>query len=197
MKVFLFFPSDDGDSLNGIRDFGNANYVLNQGMQPDGIQGSPFLLHMHPIARGPFHMNSWFNFSSISDGLSNTFAVGERDTKHEGSLWLGVGIPADGPYGTTRGIGRTHIHLNIPVTNNDLGQVIDPLTRDMKGFSSRHPGGANFCLLDGSVRFVSDTINSVNDATVWAYNTGITDGSKIGVYQCFSVRDDGRSVSLP
>lgn len=199
-------PSDDGGPVNTCRGFGNiatfkldqakypignANYVLNQGMQPDGVGGGN--VHQKPIPRGPFYMNSWFNFSSVDDGLSNTFAAGERDTKHESSVWVGVGVAEDIQYGTPRGVGRTHTPLNAPVTHNASGQVQE--ITGMKGFASRHPGGAHFCLLDGSVRFVSDTINS--DTTSWGAWTGITNDAAIGVYQCLSVRNDGRSVSVP
>jgi prepilin-type processing-associated H-X9-DG protein len=45
---------------------------------------------------------------------------------------------------------------------------------DAQGFRSRHPGGAQFCLADGSVRFISDSIDNV------FYRTSCTrDGAEI------------------
>jgi prepilin-type processing-associated H-X9-DG protein len=38
-----------------------------------------------------------------------------------------------------------------------------------KGVSSSHAGGANGALLDGSVRFVSETIQQNNSTSVWVY----------------------------
>ena len=46
------------------------------------------------------------------------------------------------------------------------------------GFMSRHAGGANFCLVDGSVRFVSDT----NDLTTYRNLATISGGEPIGAY---------------
>jgi prepilin-type processing-associated H-X9-DG protein len=34
------------------------------------------------------------------------------------------------------------------------------LSRARRGFSSEHPGGAQFALADGSVRFISETIDA-------------------------------------
>ena len=52
---------------------------------------------------------------------------------------------------------------NLPL-NNLLS--VDPSTLnlgfwwDQQGFRSRHPGGAQFCLADGSVRFVAESVDN-------------------------------------
>ena len=46
------------------------------------------------------------------------------------------------------------------------------------GFRSRHPGGATFCLADGSVHFVSETIDRT-------------------LYRALSTKDGGEVALLP
>ena len=70
--------------------------------------------------------------------------------------------------------------------------------------SSFHPGGANFAFIDGSVRFLKDTIDS------WSYDpqsgvpTGVTlngqgifvpGPSSLKVYQALSTRNGGEVIS--
>ena len=56
-------------------------------------------------------------------------------------------------------------------------------------FSSRHPGGANFVLADGSVRFISETINHTETPYVppvaWA---------TVGTFQRLCSRNDGQTL---
>ncbi|OHB77930.1 MAG: hypothetical protein A2W31_16415 [Planctomycetes bacterium RBG_16_64_10] len=71
---------------------------------------------------------------------------------------------------------------------------------NMHLFSSHHPGGANFCFVDGSVRFVPETIHSDHAGL----NTGNTADpgefmeaaaqDKVGVYQLLGVINDGKSI---
>jgi prepilin-type N-terminal cleavage/methylation domain-containing protein/prepilin-type processing-associated H-X9-DG protein len=82
--------------------------------------------------------------SSVTDGTSSTFMIGE-DTptanNHSAAFY------ANGDYASC------HAPLNffpIPPRPDDWWDVMS--------FRSRHPGGANFCLVDGSVRFINDAI---------------------------------------
>ncbi len=82
-------------------------------------------------------------FASITDGLSNTLMVGEDVVKHNASS---AAYYANGDYCACHG--PINFKPN-PPTPLDWGNVTT--------FRSNHPGGAQFCLADGSVRFISDS----------------------------------------
>lgn len=123
------------------------------------------------------------SFRDISDGTSNTFAAGERNGGNKGcrsAMWAGAGnsrsTDAAGIYTT---VGDIQVKLNHP-------------TKDTcrYGFSSPHPGGANFVLCDGAVKFISETIE---------FNTGGLSGgvytpSQLGTYNKLGIRNDGQPV---
>ena len=101
------------------------------------------------------------NMAKILDGTSNTFAVGEavpRWCTHTWWWWFN---------GTTATCG---VPLNYKSINIQTNAAATLETRwgdwgNNYSFMSRHPGGANFGLCDGSVAFVSETI----DLTVYRH----------------------------
>lgn len=107
------------------------------------------------------------SMASIQDGTSNTFMLGETDFSPQGvpSTSYG-GVWAFGYIGYAWG--STHHPFN-----NHRN------TRTVYGaFRSEHPGGANFAMCDGSVKFVADGIDEV-------------------MYDGFATRNGGEVVEEP
>ena len=95
------------------------------------------------LTNGMFYSNSTTRFASITDGTSNTIAMGERGIPDALNIgWMLCGSNEDAfismEYGLTPGDGS--------------GAHNDP-------YWSRHHGGAHFLLSDGSVRFIIDNVD--------------------------------------
>jgi prepilin-type N-terminal cleavage/methylation domain-containing protein/prepilin-type processing-associated H-X9-DG protein len=194
--VFLC-PSDDGaktfqvDSLgdgppysNGLTAsggpvmVGRSNYVGVFGqpeITPDpgflNPQQDPYRTAPH---RGMFCRNFAVKMSDVTDGTSNTLFVGERSSSLAYATWTGAvtggQVPPKSPNPYSYGpegapvliLGHTGDARDSPAhTPNSAVTHVDD-------FWSWHPQGANFLLVDGSVRQINDTINP---QVYWALGT--------------------------
>jgi prepilin-type N-terminal cleavage/methylation domain-containing protein/prepilin-type processing-associated H-X9-DG protein len=120
---------------------------------------------------GVLYCNAAVRLTDITDGTSNTLAVGERPCT--GDLYIGWGFS---PYGWGHGEGDTvlgtrdaTIAANVGdlATNVGLTAPRQPATTgeiDAAHFWSFHTGGANFLCCDGSVRFLAYAANPVMPA---------------------------------
>lgn len=125
--------ADEGHKLFPIA---KANYL--------GVFGS-LEIHDSPYnGNGLFYGNSRVRFGDVSDGLSNTFMIGERDNRRGGSIWHGYISDASDP--AARFLGSAD-----HTPNHRSGHFED--------FASRHTGGVNFVLGDCSTHFISDGID--------------------------------------
>jgi len=94
--------------------------------------------------------------ASITDGLSNTFMIGEAVPRWCTHTWW---FHFNGVTATCA------IPLNVRAQCQNTGNRVVDLNAcwtdwgNNYSFMSRHPGGANFALGDGAVRFVSDNID--------------------------------------
>jgi prepilin-type processing-associated H-X9-DG protein len=160
---FLRCPADTTADTNPVRDeFGTSNYSGNYG--DAALPGS---VDAEKKANGILYWNSSVAIRHITDGTSNVFLAGERCVASAAAIWMGVRSNQNAGDAATACAHAAR-----------LNTVLD-------SFSSRHEGGASFLLCDGSVRFISDSIDSQPG----------TDLPK-GLYQKLAHKSDGQPVNL-
>jgi prepilin-type N-terminal cleavage/methylation domain-containing protein/prepilin-type processing-associated H-X9-DG protein len=123
-------------------------------------------------ARAMFGENSTTRVSDVTDGTSNTLALGET------TLDVYNGRTACWGY---RAWVMTGIDMRYGINDWSFGTYITPLPGRLGSWGragSLHPSGAQFCFADGSVRFIDQ-------------NTNLTLLTKLGYMA------DGSTVSLP
>jgi prepilin-type N-terminal cleavage/methylation domain-containing protein/prepilin-type processing-associated H-X9-DG protein len=171
----------DGESHSdgyGVR-AARSNYVASFG---DFWQKSSYAWTWDDYAgNGVFGSNTAVRIRDISDGTGKTLAIGERSSKAFASIWAGV----DG----WNHCEREGVPMVMATTFYPMNSDPDPyyLSCDAKGaagFGSMHPGGANFVMADGAVRYISENINFVVSNKV----------ANIGTFQRLSRRSDGLKV---
>jgi prepilin-type N-terminal cleavage/methylation domain-containing protein/prepilin-type processing-associated H-X9-DG protein len=152
-------PSDTGPALNPVRyDHAMSNYRAIMGPNGADINPSYGLAIGDQDLGGVMFQNSKVRIETISDGTSNTLAVGE-------CMWDGTPVGTAGDVQKRAAIwaGMTGLHPAPGATANslwisDIMWWMDQTSATINGtapqaFSSRHPGGAFFGYCDGSVRF--------------------------------------------
>lgn len=145
--------------------------------------------HLSKKNNGLFYGESATRIRDVTDGTSNTFAFGERTA-------FGANLQKDASWPSWCGPGGSGAMNTVSTAVSDKLN----LKTGNGAFSSQHPGGAMFCFVDGSVRFISETISS-DKAGLQTGNTGdpalfvqAAAQGKVGTYQLLGVRDDGQPI---
>lgn len=200
-------PSDPDDGTSGrglwapgitgvqppelIQGYAKSNYAAVNGYGMTGfdpyfwmyIRPNRSMLQRPRNEDGMFRANTVTRIRDITDGTSQTFAVGERaqfgtqESAPFGAIWL-------------RNFNRVFVNAGgtqraIAFSANSVSGVVHPQrlinttvngSLTSSGFSSVHDDGAFFVMADGSARFVSETI----DAAVYVNLGTYADGNVIG-----------------
>lgn len=118
-----------------------------------GFQQGSNDCHADTRCRGIFFRQSFqrpVKLRDITDGTSNTFMVGED-------------LPDYNAHSTAFYANGSWASCNIPPNNLisfDPSQIQLDAWWDQQGFKSHHPGGLQFCLADGSVRFMVESASN-------------------------------------
>ena len=177
---------------DGTRDYKRAvvrahNSVENLGIWNEGTRQTPMGMKSQPLAVKPAGCMQSITgkvYKTTSDPtafpIQTAFCANRQDGRGYNAAWTNVFHTILGP--------------NSPsCTVNDNGDVLFDYPAFVAA-TSNHPGGVNVGLLDGSVRFVSD---SVNCTTAGADPQGVYTGkSPYGVWGAMGTRDGGETVSL-
>ncbi|QEG40151.1 DUF1559 domain-containing protein [Roseimaritima ulvae] len=154
---------------SGTPDVSMLHYAVYYGLPEPSFDGAIVPIKTYLAAGetpGPNHRHPT-KFRDVLDGTSNTFLAGETDFMPAGvpSTSYG-GVWAYGYAGYSWG--STHHRFN---RHDNTSTVYG-------AFRSQHPGGAEFALVDGSVRFLAETVDNV-------------------IYQAVSTRAGSEVATLP
>lgn len=184
--------------------FGRSSYLGVVGWSLTPVNPSGLIVNTPPQTstyRGIFGGNSRVNIGAMTDGTSNCIVIGERYTPNAGGsspgpqpvghgVWAGCPNPltVDGlasifgdtaattnlaPNAATAQLASGSTSYRINGNNNgtaNRGQT--------SGFGSLHVGGCHFLIGDGTVRFISENL----DTTIYRNLGTINDGNPIGEF---------------
>jgi prepilin-type N-terminal cleavage/methylation domain-containing protein/prepilin-type processing-associated H-X9-DG protein len=159
---------------------------------------------------GVMFQESSVTYASVTDGTSNTLAMGERalgrydPTTQQTWCWWVSGLRTQ--FTTMWPMNPMLKQPAYSPTGSGSTTVGGTTTSYVVSASSFHPGGCNFAFCDGSVRFLKNSIDTwsndpttglpvgtVTDPTTGAFS--LAPGAKVGVYQALSTRSGGEVIS--
>jgi prepilin-type N-terminal cleavage/methylation domain-containing protein/prepilin-type processing-associated H-X9-DG protein len=134
-----------------------------------GNAGSRGVYWQYATLDGMFWLNSKVRIADVVDGTSNTLFFGERyhydvnwdtaQSQNGGSLINTYGGWAwANPYAMEDHTESAYSPINYMIPAGTTQITYDLSDARLNAWGSGHPGGANFALVDGSVRFISATV---------------------------------------
>jgi prepilin-type N-terminal cleavage/methylation domain-containing protein/prepilin-type processing-associated H-X9-DG protein len=186
--AFAAYQGVSGISHRGGHTYsGNTGDYATKNDEIDPTTGRPTGMNgiLIPVQNTTGTCPSAVRLADISDGTSNTLMVGERPPSKDlifGWVFAGFGNSGDGDGDVILGMSERHDSdfSGVPIQadpngkpcgrghqdpSNPLAYKLSPGSLfnqcDQFHYWSLHPSGANFCLGDGSVRFLSYDINPI------------------------------------
>jgi prepilin-type N-terminal cleavage/methylation domain-containing protein len=193
-------PSDAGGAINPYwsthAPLSKTNYLPSQGVFSAGFHLPPF--------------DQPAKFQNITDGTTNTIMFGERSmgpapVPAGGGIWLGrsgssvAALSGRGAFPPNTPLPATVDLAAVAAGTSAINGVTDPLGIRIT-WTSAHAGGIQVTLCDGSVRFLSENIDSVtawpNSASTNVWNMEPTLGAEAvdRTYQNLFRPNDGNVV---
>jgi len=174
--TFVAYNADNNTSALNVA--ARTDYAINEGSIPDGYIPGPQTLQQGDsgfgwrkmISTGLSFERSKVTPASVKDGASNTILIGEKY------------LPAD--HYRTGAVGHDNESSYTGYNNDQFRSTYYPPLRDRIGvdngyaFGSAHDSGANYVYCDGSVRYLSYSI----DAAVFL-GLGSRAGGEVSVVQ--------------
>ncbi len=186
-------PSDVAPDLNTQRpidgeNLATSNYpACNASDFFAALDGIPVETPRRYRSNGLFRRNDGVAFRDVTDGLSNTVAVGERAWERNNvRLGAAVVFGQQGDVNTDDVPDPAAWNMGAVLAGavRSINDTTDP-DYDIATFSSLHTGGAQFLFADGSVHFLSENIE-------------FNDGNGVdSILEFYCARNDGASVEAP
>ncbi len=177
------FGRSNYPGVAGIRYGGTGTPVVQTwGGFLDATATNPVTTPITPVTaaiyRGIFGENSRVGIRDMTDGTTNCIVVGERWTPRLSAVGdtgqaVWAGVVERTAQGQATGLGDTFYRIN-----QDIDSNTSTVRDNTSGFASFHTGGAHFLLGDGTVKFLSENI----DTTIYRQLSQINDGAVVGEF---------------